>query len=956
MNNYYTPATPSVFIPNTKARSDDIVRELEALESAFDLLPASTSALVRGVATFCGSTAGTANQKTLSRPNPQTSVLEGDHIAFIADAANTGPVTLTVDAIGPVPLVRADGSALAANDLLAGVIFSARFDNTNNRWQLLNPSPSYLVNAQASADAAAASELAAGISETNAATSESNAAASELAASVSADGAQAWAIRAEDDPVPPLYGGDGATTFSAFHWAQKASQASGLPLSPTTGDLLYFNGVAWAASTGLQWNETSDVLTSSGGILLDGGGRGLAGATGGLGTVRTVGTGQGGFDGYTIGGRVGFVHDGANQAGLYDDVNDVWLVLSTLAGATALYHAGVAAARTIAPTDGGLEVNNTLTGAGWERVLTGVDLFPLTLTETAVRAENNTGGDMNIQAVADDALGTAARLELLKNTAQSNGLVISYARDSDTAFFGSNTNDVFTQAFRFAQGSSTVELPGVIAFDNAFRTNDHVQLYGQGAAGGYGIGAESGFTYARAPNGFRWYINSLADGVSQVMRIDQAITSVNADIRVFASVARPTTIMRLQRETGGVSILDVCSTLAPTTTGGRLRWDGINFFLQTVLNDVTANVAYCLPTEGAVLRIPGVLRFDNVIRTDGSVQLWAGDQSDGYAIGIESNTQYFRAFSTFRWYLQTFAGNANEAYMELDRPIVPSTGITYLGIGSPLLGFGGGIRFRGTSGTYGLRSPLSSAFGNVSTDGAGGASGWEGYSINDRVAFMHDNSNSAGIYNVFNTRWMMFCALNGAVTLYNAGSEAVRSTSNALGGAQVNTSFRGQTLPNWKRVLSTDDIAQHVTDSGGGPYLNGTTLNTSGTLTNNTWTSIGPTGSGATVIWTALDSLPEGVQWIRVRIYSYGLEANLNLKQLALYARRGGSAVGVLISTQIAWLRVQNSQEGGSMCEATIPIGTIIGQVKRFELYRSQLGFATSSDQILMLVGYGWNS
>lgn len=44
-----------------------------------------------------------------------------------------------------------------------------------------------------------------------------------------------WAIRAEDDPIPIAAGGDGATDFSAMHWALKAQEAAGSVDTPTIG-------------------------------------------------------------------------------------------------------------------------------------------------------------------------------------------------------------------------------------------------------------------------------------------------------------------------------------------------------------------------------------------------------------------------------------------------------------------------------------------------------------------------------------------------------------------------------------------------------------------------------------------------------------------------------------------------------------------------------------------------
>lgn len=61
-------------------------------------------------------------------------------------------------------------------------------------------------------------------SATTASTKASEASTSATAAADSAGDAEQWAIRPEDSPVPIADGGDGATTFSALHWAAKSEE------------------------------------------------------------------------------------------------------------------------------------------------------------------------------------------------------------------------------------------------------------------------------------------------------------------------------------------------------------------------------------------------------------------------------------------------------------------------------------------------------------------------------------------------------------------------------------------------------------------------------------------------------------------------------------------------------------------------------------------------------------
>ena len=79
--------------------------------------------------------------------------------------------------------------------------------------------------------------------------------------------------------------------------------------------------------------------------------RGLKDVTGDYGTVQTVGTGVGSYQGYSIGGRVVFMHNGSTISGLYDDVNSKWLIRCDLGGSSQLYH------------NGALKVGTSSTGA-----------------------------------------------------------------------------------------------------------------------------------------------------------------------------------------------------------------------------------------------------------------------------------------------------------------------------------------------------------------------------------------------------------------------------------------------------------------------------------------------------------------------------------------------------------------------------------------------------------------
>ena len=116
---------------------------------------------------------------------------------------------------------------------------------------------------------------------------------------------------------------------------------------------------------------------------------------------------------------------------------------------------------------------------------------------------------------------------------------------------------------------------------------------------------------------------------------------------------------------------------------------------------------------------------------------------------------------------------------------------TYLGFGTDTITLATGGSSEVTINTTGVRlgdtgngyfQPVSGNYGSIQIDG-GAHGGWEGYSIGARVVFMHDNSNTTGLYNDVDNEWLIRAVLNGASFLYDNGVAKFQTTTS---GAQVN--------------------------------------------------------------------------------------------------------------------------------------------------------------------------
>ena len=87
----------------------------------------------------------------------------------------------------------------------------------------------------------------------------------------------------------------------------------------------------------LSTGGSSEVTVNTTGVRLGDTGNGyFQPVSGNYGSVQIDGGDHGGYEGYSIGGRVVFMHDNSSNMGLYDDVNNHWALLHTLNGATAL--------------------------------------------------------------------------------------------------------------------------------------------------------------------------------------------------------------------------------------------------------------------------------------------------------------------------------------------------------------------------------------------------------------------------------------------------------------------------------------------------------------------------------------------------------------------------------------------------------------------------------------------
>ena len=106
------------------------------------------------------------------------------------------------------------------------------------------------------------------------------------------------------------------------------------------------------------------VRTSTSFLVGGSGDDGIGPVTGQFGNVQTVGSGVGNYEGYSISGRAVFMHDGGTATGIYNDVNNHWILYSTHNGNTDLRHAGT---WRIQANSAGASINGILTATSYVR-------------------------------------------------------------------------------------------------------------------------------------------------------------------------------------------------------------------------------------------------------------------------------------------------------------------------------------------------------------------------------------------------------------------------------------------------------------------------------------------------------------------------------------------------------------------------------------------------------------
>lgn len=192
-NGLYTSPTDIAAV--TKALSFDINNIDASVATAFEKLPTEVE-IKRGTINFAVDT-GVANAYLVALPYPPSGYVDGLAIVFRPLNANTTASTVNVNSLGVKSIRRADGSAISAGDVAAGIPITARYSITTGYFHITANSA---VDATAAASAAAAAAVSAGLANSSASDSAASAALSAVYAA-SLLGTSATSIAIATGPI-----------------------------------------------------------------------------------------------------------------------------------------------------------------------------------------------------------------------------------------------------------------------------------------------------------------------------------------------------------------------------------------------------------------------------------------------------------------------------------------------------------------------------------------------------------------------------------------------------------------------------------------------------------------------------------------------------------------------------------------------------------------------------------
>lgn len=128
-NPFYTFAP--TFVPGSLARSGDVNTQFTLVQNAFDKVNSGQPGI--------GTDSGSVNAVVLTMSTTRTAYNNGDEFVFMPAVQNTSATTIKVDGLPTIPLVRFNGTALQAGDLILQTWYAGRYSSALNSIEIASP-------------------------------------------------------------------------------------------------------------------------------------------------------------------------------------------------------------------------------------------------------------------------------------------------------------------------------------------------------------------------------------------------------------------------------------------------------------------------------------------------------------------------------------------------------------------------------------------------------------------------------------------------------------------------------------------------------------------------------------------------------------------------------------------------------------------------------------------------
>jgi len=166
---------------------------------------------------------------------------------------------------------------------------------------------------------------------------------------------------------------------------------------------------------------------------------------------------------------------------------------------------------------------------------------------------------------------------------------------------------------------------------------------------------------------------------------------------------------------------------------------------------------------------------------------------------------------------------------------------------------------------------------------------------------------------------------------------------------QINNAGTG-----WSLIGSANISPVFVNDSNGGPVVSETTVDFDA-QEGLGWVSVGPTGSGATVTWTALDAVPLSADWLQLKVRWSVVRTGTTDMLVTMSARKNGTSPSAEAARIVYTLGA--ASVGGDATSGGVTYPKI--QVDAANIFEVGVTYGTTPTTgffVGMLAGYGSNA